>query len=132
MAKRFGRNQRRRMRQQIDELDKAFQLQTALIRHLRLKNEQDADTIRQVAAVLGKHFAGLPAESTLVSNVISVLQIPTYRQEELLSSLDNDLASRVSYTLNTLDVYWAELRGDELSHQQHVIVSTPTGRVGYQ
>lgn len=55
MSKRFGRNQKRKMRQQIETLGEALELSDGLNRHLSNLHDDDMRVIRSVERELGQH-----------------------------------------------------------------------------
>lgn len=69
MAKRFGRQQKRKLKQQIEDQQKQ-------IRHLEAISQETRfykSAVDDVAYVLGKHFAGLPPKTISVSRSIESL-----------------------------------------------------------
>jgi len=60
MGKRFGRNQRRKLRDRVAELEQGFMLAQGITRHVARERDQLRDCITDVERVLGLHHVALP------------------------------------------------------------------------
>lgn len=59
MSKRFGRNQKRAMREEISALQMARQMDAGLLRNMRSNMDRAEDALRRVEELLGPHTAAL-------------------------------------------------------------------------
>jgi len=89
MSKRFGRNQRRRAREQIERLASMYNEQTRINHRQRTRIHELSDHIRYVAAVLG-HMNVLAGERLQVMEGHDRMQVPI--QEPIPSFADYERA----------------------------------------
>lgn len=62
MSKRFGRNQRRRLRQQVEQATEALAMADGLMRKMRRDRDELRGVIDDVEEALGPNFIGLPPQ----------------------------------------------------------------------
>lgn len=63
MGKRFGRNQRRKLRDRVAELEQGVMLAQGLTRHVARERDQLRDCIAEVEKVLGLNHVALPPKA---------------------------------------------------------------------
>lgn len=131
MSKRFGRNQKRKMRAELANAVEAHRLECELSRYLRLKGERDASTVKRVANVLGEHFAALDPKTLMVDRLIHFLKLPMARRTPFSFDQCSDFCEPVEISISELETNWMELKGDVLTRQQFVLLQSPCGDIGY-
>lgn len=95
MSNRFGRNQRRKMRERIQQWETAYRMESGLLRHVVRERDQLKRTLANVECALGKYFVGLPTKTVKMSSDVAdheqlLYRLPisgrfTYEQERLSS-----------------------------------------------
>jgi hypothetical protein len=129
MSKRFGRNQRRAMREAMDSQSE----QLAFMQRQRdgaiANQRQMREALNRVARVLGPHFFGLPAVRQVVGRIEREYRIP---QAQVLNFLQpNDMAGLVEHSVTVLQSM--EMRGtvDKLRGAVHMRLYSQAGDVAY-
>jgi hypothetical protein len=128
--KRFGRNQKRAMRAQVDELTvklKAANELEALLRH-NMRINQEA--VEATAAILGRHFAGLSPETMQVDEIRDGYRMPSHRQADAFDPYAS-AGELVMADLIYLETNEARLQVNEISDAMHLRYETPMGDVAY-
>lgn len=131
MPKRFGRNQKRKMRAQIEHWQEAHKRESELASYLRYKGQRDAETVERVADVLGEHFAALDPKTVTADRLRRYLRLPAVRSSIMNVHYGIDRCEQVMTVLDELETHWMKLKGDVLTGQQFVILSSPEGDMGY-
>lgn len=82
MSRRFGRQQKRKMRAQIAELERAnvglqaaYDMNSELTKHLSRNLNEMRETFSNLESVLGPHFIGLPTKVVSVREIHDVYQM---------------------------------------------------------
>lgn len=141
MSKRFGRNQKRVMREQIafnaktaSNLSDALLMEQGLKAHIREKLDEATEILGGVARILGRHFAGLKPE---------VHQIDSHRREypyrlhppafdiDFSTFFENDVPKLVSVQLYELEHVYPKAVRDQITGDVHIHLQTPDGRRSY-
>lgn len=128
--KRFGRNQKRAMRAQVDALaaNLAAAKETEALLRYNMRTNQDA--VEATAAILGRHFAGLSPEAWQVDQIRDVYQMPPHRPA---ADFDPHVCAGelVMMDLIYLETNEAQLQLNEISDAIHMRYKTPMGDVAY-
>ena len=130
MSKRFGRNQKRRMKQEIEGLSAVLQRCAKNEQRLQGFVTEYLYAIKLTADVLGRHFCTLPPEvikahrldRSLVYRMAKPMEFPMVRME---ADDMKHLTYSVADAVRELDMYRAELRTDKLADQVHVRIHGP-------
>lgn len=128
MSKRFGRNQKRRLREQVQTL----QLQLGNDRYSRDHQSRTQQLQRKaldrVSALLGRHFVALDAP-TLPGQFDPghTLRLPSYRPAQPLWLADYDHAAATFNQILELEAVATEAELDKLRDMVHCRVKTPIG-----
>lgn len=131
MSRRFGRNQKRAMRNQIQLQEKLLEQHIEHISSLNHDLRQANEVINLTAEVLGEHFATLPVQTAEVKEIRERYEYPK-RQTSRYSFGDmNPVISAVQYSLCYIDTYQADARIDELSGAMHMRYKSISGNVAY-
>lgn len=131
MARRFGRNQKRAMRNQMQLQEKLLEQHIGYISSLNHDLRQANEVINLTAEVLGEHFATLPVQTAEVKEIRERYEYPK-RQTSRYSFGDmNPVISAVQYSLCYIDTYQADARIDELSGAMHMRYKSISGNVAY-
>lgn len=129
MSKRFGRNQKRAMREALD--NQAQQL--AFMQRQRdgaIANQRPLrDALNRVARVLGPHFFGLPAVSQVVSRIEREYRIPRVQAIKLVPA--DDMAALVDYAITTLECTKIGSNMDHFRGMMHLRLQTSAGDLSY-
>lgn len=141
MAKRFGRNQRRRMREElaakaveIEGLGQTVDLEKRKFAALWEMNEKQDRVIRRTARLLGENFIGLAPKERLSLQLITgeVIRIPV--PADVPSYLTPfDAIDAMSMVLDRVEIGASNgsVSLDYLRQHVDVIYRTPAGDVGY-
>lgn len=130
MSKRFGRNQKRRMRAEIQQLqyEKSVSDRISEANHSMIR--QQAAVIIQVGDILGFHFAGLPAKEMPAEFSGDVIKFPAMRRTTSFSSL-SEQASDLQSMLDVFELIKPEISIDKLNRKVHVYLRNKRGDVAY-
>jgi hypothetical protein len=140
MSKRFGRNQKRKLKKEIEELKNTIEVGRKLCNNAMKHNEvltlrvQRLDrSIKDIASILGKNFAGLNAndiriDSKFLPKIFQVV-VPDRFDNNLDSMMSEDIATGVMQLLN-LPVITGEVM-NSLMGDIHFILESENGHVGY-
>lgn len=137
MSKRFGRNQKRAMRELLanaeskaSSLEEGISQANILSRHLRQKLDHAQDVIREVAYVLGDTFIALPVRTSSVQMLMDRYRVPAIRD---MPSLREAMYSHgaaeqcVSMMVHELQGNQLKTTRDHLRGMIHVAYLTPKG-----
>lgn len=130
MSKRFGRNQKRRMKQIIVAQNAAVNKLETERTVLRNKLSDYGDTIRLTADVLGRHFCTLPPEVIRThgldrSHLYRMTKPIEFNPSMLNPPTMSEVIESTVQAVRELEVYRTELRTDELRDQVHVRIQGP-------
>lgn len=140
MSRRFGRNQKRSMREQIEfnaktaaNLSDALLMEQSLMVHLREKIDEANDILGDVARILGRNFAGLKPE---VREIDPQQREYPYRMHPPMPTdfarYNSDAVPElVSFQLYELEHVYPQIVRDRLREDVHIHLQTPDGRKSY-
>ena len=132
MSKRYGRNQKRAHRFQIEAMKIGAEMQTALLGSMRGQLNRYEETIDTVVRVLGRHFFGLPAVRMEVDNIREVYRMPSMTDTVAFSQFDlRSKPELVRYAINELEVTLCSADLDHLRDTVHVMLRNRDGKCGY-
>ena len=132
MSKRFGRNQKRAMRNKIQNQEKLLEHHIEIISSLNGDVRQANEIINRTADILGEHFASLPVKTKEVEEIQNRYQYAVhkpvvfgrdYNQDPTMAFVDN--------TLGYIETHESRLSVDELRHTIHMRYISESGHVGY-
>lgn len=132
MSKRFGRNQKRAMRNQIQLQEKLLEQHIEHTSSLNSELRQANEVINRTADILGEHFASLPVKTKEVREIQNRYQYAIhkpvmfgnyYRQDPTMAFVDN--------TLGYIETHELCSSIDELRHMIHMRYISESGRVVY-
>lgn len=140
MSKRFGRNQKRTMRELIEfnaktasNLSEALLMEQGLKAHLREKLDEANEILGDVVRILGRNFAGLkPAVHEIAEQQREYPYrmhppMPTDFERYNLEAVPE----LVSFQLYQLEHVYPRIVRDQLTGDVHVHLKTPDGRKSY-
>lgn len=130
MSKRFGRNQKRRMRNEIQLLQSLDSMSEQISKANHELIRQQAIVICRVGDILGLHFAGLPAKVMPSEFADGVVRLPAMRRTSSFSSIGGQ-ADDLSCMLDAFEVIRPEISRDKLSKKMHVYLRNRRGDVAY-
>ena len=130
MAKRFGRNQKRKMRLEIESQNSLLAKQSREIKELNRNLSCADNTIKLTAEILGEHFISLPVQNIRVKEIQSLYQ---YAMRSLTPEIH--LRSRhlefCHKSLVYLETHQAEASIDKLRQLVHMRYFSQCGKVAY-
>ncbi|OAL80703.1 hypothetical protein [Acinetobacter sp. SFA] len=137
MARRFGRNQKRAMRNQIinaekrvHELDVNQQQLEALIQLKKEKIKELSYIANLTAEILGEYFAGLPVQTMEVKEIQCQYKVPvrTYCDYADPTSVQPQF---LNAALTYIETYQSSAQWDQLRGMMHLRYRSENGAVGY-
>lgn len=132
MGKRFGRNQKRAMRLQLQQKDDLIAKKVESMRLLKNELGHANHVINLTADILGEHFVSLPVKTTEVEEIQERYQYCLKRPHHEFN-YDNAAMkmNMLEYTLDYLDTYQASAYTDELRSMIHMRYKSINGKVAY-
>lgn len=134
MSKRFGRNQKRKLKNQIEECQNAKAMTDGLNRWLSERHHQDVEILQNVTRVLGDNHALLPPKIQASNeNSTDAPSRFTIARFELPSSMppgDGPITDSAIYH-NVMNALSLVKRYDEVTNYTHVEFKYKDGKVGY-
>lgn len=76
MARRFGRNRRRALREQVEGLKRAHQLDRGLLAHMRGTVDRLRAELTDAARILGPHTVAMPAAALVRGKGAALVHLP--------------------------------------------------------
>jgi hypothetical protein len=132
MSKRFGRNQRRKMREQAENLSAALVREQGLLRHQSGVIARQREALDDVAATLGNYFAGLPAKTIEVERLLREIRLPApIPMAQLVYRPSEEIEQVVRHAVHVLGCIAPEHVLDDLRGCMHVRVRTRYGDAAY-
>jgi hypothetical protein len=141
MSKRFGRNQKRSMRKEIDklagrnaDLECGINLAHGLSQSIRRDLDDARQTIREVAYVLGDTFIGLPVQSRSVSQLMGRYRIASHQSINSFDLPINDPRAAMEMThvmIGELQCNRLKTTRDHMRGMIHIRYVTPQGNCEY-
>lgn len=127
MSKRFGRNQKRKMQEQIDTLNEANDMCMGLTRWLSNELNITKNEINEAKVILGSMSSALPAEEIYMENNTDTILIPDKRVPLTYSTTDTfQIAKNIP-----LHVLASSVSKDKINNSIHTRVKFKDGSVGY-
>lgn len=128
MGKRFGRNQKRAMREQIRLAELVISIRDKTVSQLEMDLKEANTVIERTSQVLGDHFVTLPIKTVEVEEIIKRYKVSIFQPNRNYA-----INSAVMQALDLLniDTYRASLRVDELRGTIHMRYQSISGDVGY-
>ncbi len=131
MARRFGRNQKRAMRNKIQNQEKLLEHHIEIISSLNGDVRQANEVINLTAEVLGKHFAALPVQTMEVKEIRERYEYPKRQTSRFCFGDSSAAMNFVQHALCYIDTYQADAKIDELSGAMHMRYKSISGNVAY-
>lgn len=133
MSKRFGRNQKRAMRKQIQELDQQIKHKNYEIGSIKMDLHQANRIVDMTAKVLGHAFISLPVKTTEVEEILSRFEYAG--QSPFLGwpgrYSEGPARNAVFHSLCYLETYQGDIYTDEIRNFVHMRYRSESGAVGY-
>lgn len=140
MSRRFGRQQKRKMRAEVAKLQRyvdyweteAREL-TTMVRTLRTEAATMRNALELTANVLGPNFVGLPVAEMNVSHIDRRFSMFPYERaiDFGVMASNADLAHALTYSVIELDTHKPSVELDRLRAMMHVRLVTPSGEDAY-
>lgn len=117
MSKRFGRNQKRKMREAITQAEAKVKDKNQEVLHLQKTHRANADAVALTEQILGEYFAGLPAKTLEMEHDQDFVRLHCVKMPQAFHSFcGNENAASLIEKLLILDtvkmeVYREDLRG---------------------
>jgi hypothetical protein len=133
MSKRFGRNQKRRMREQIETLEKDLHNHKCWLYQERQLAARNREIVAETAHVLGRHFITLEPSDEVVQSLDALAG--GWRAFQYLPdrSYSIEQIEPTSQTImeTVLPVLWGSMHADHLSQFTHFRFTYAGKEVGY-
>ena len=128
MGKRFGRNQKRAMREQIRNNEQWIETKNQTILELKRMLNESNTVIERTSQVLGDHFVTLPIKTHEVKEILERFKVSIFQPNRNYA-----INSAVMQALDLIDIdtYQASLKVDELRGTIHMRYQSISGDVGY-
>lgn len=130
MSKRFGRNQKRAMREANNHLAEMVAKGKDREAFLQQQAAQNQRAVEMTAQILGEHFAGLPPKTFQVGEIFEGMRLPPSSHARFSTPEANHIPRRVMDMLILL-VRSQGARRDELTRCVHFRFVTPAGDLAY-
>lgn len=132
MSKRFGRNQKRAMRLQIQSQAELIERNKNALGSIKTDLNQANEIINLTAEILGEHFISLPVKTKEVEEIqgryrYSVRMPPI----SYVSHGEMAIRSFVDNMLSYIETHEANIFVDELRHTIHMRYQSLSGRAAY-
>lgn len=132
MSTRFGRNQKRALNKQVEDLRLSVDMDRALLSRQRGQIESLNGALRDVARELGQHFYGLPVVKQCVERITRDYRIPAQMPAEALMFIQGDeLCDLVTHSAHRLSFMTSQIERDQITGSVHILLETPDGRQAY-
>ncbi len=132
MSKRFGRNQKRAMRNKIQNQENLLNAHIDQIGSLNTRLHQANEIINLTADILGQHFVGLPVKTNEVKELLRRYEYAIHQPvSNLLPALHNPMADLVDAALGYIETHQGVVYADELRDQVHMRYTSESGDVAY-
>lgn len=128
MAKHFGRNQKRAMRNRIQSLEWALEMQKALFEQVSNERHKLREVVERTSQVLGDHFVSLPVKTVEVEDMLDRFRVSIH-QPNRVSMISHAVMQALNYI--EMDIYQSSLQADELRQMIHMRYASLSGQVGY-
>lgn len=137
MSRRFGRQQKRKMRAQIADLERAnaglqsaYDLNIGLTKHLSRSLNEMRETFSNLEGVLGPYFIGLPPKVVSVREIHDVYQMPELSRAPIKPWDGRDL-NDLEYKVHALENTMLESEYRAMLGYMHVRLNGPAGDFAY-
>lgn len=135
MSKRFGRNQKRRMREQIQQAEKRADLYQQWYRDLKMLSERDTQIVAETARVLGRHFMTLSPETQVVHHLDMMLQegwrVPYQKGIGDMWEMAGNAPSYQTFMEVVLPAMYGSAVADDLSQHMHFVIQYGGTKTAY-
>lgn len=134
MSKRFGRNQKRAMREKIKEVEYLNQVCSELLKSVRTERDDLREVVDRTKCVLGEHFISLPLKTLEVEEILDRFQVIPFQPHRIFSpSQSYEAQAMVLESLHYLDMetHQSSLRVEELRGTMHMRYRSVSGEVAY-
>lgn len=138
MSKRFGRQQKRRMREEIERLEaRAAWLERDLY-HLREISRESRRAVELTASILGRYFVGLPVcpiESPSLSDLAGRIEMDSGHRYVDPGAFVQDFSgvspTELTYAIQELTVIGMEAHLNRISGMMHARITFDDHPIGY-
>lgn len=132
MSKRFGRNQKRKARQAIDQANAWIANKDETIKLLLRTNDIQSKAIDDTVRVLGRRFFTLPPDEMDLDYRLDRVRLPVMRElGPYMTARNSDNIAKLSMALHEVEIMRPETVRDELRRAVHFNVRYAGGRWGY-
>lgn len=132
MSKRFGRNQKRAMRNKIQNQEKLLEHHIEIISSLNGDVRQANEIINLTADILGEHFASLPVKTVEVKEIQDRYQYAIERPVNMFGrNWQQPVRGFVSHLLGYIETHQGVVYVDELRPLIHMRYKSLSGDVAY-
>lgn len=128
MSKRFGRNQKRKMREAITQAEAKVKDKNQEVLHLQKMHRANADAVALTEQILGEYFAGLPAKTLEMEHEQDFVRLHCVKMPQAFHSFcGNENAVSLIEKLLILDTIKMEVYRKELREAVVIEGGMPKG-----
>lgn len=134
MSKRFGRNQKRRMREQIAQLRAERDINKDFYLQERARGERNRRIVEETAQVLGRHFCTLDPDCVEVRDLNQLVHGWRVMDEpplECYLDRDTELPTFATFTERVLPILYGSVQADQLRRHVHIEFTYHGKMAGY-
>ena len=133
MSKRFGRNQKRRMREQIAQMTAERDINKDFYLQERARGERNRRIVEETAQVLGRHFCTLDPDCVEVRDLNQLVHGWRVMDEPPLECYlwDTELPTFATFTERVLPILYGSVQTDQLRRHVHMEFTYHGKMVGY-
>jgi len=130
MSKRFGRQQKRKMRSEIARQQEAMALDRGLLRHQSDKLRRFEDIAYRIECILGPYWIGFDPKPLQVNEIPRSFDIAARQNTSFLKPPIDPIVKMTS-AYHRLEVMQSDTALDHMRSNIHVRLCTAAGEVGY-
>lgn len=133
MGKRFGRNQKRAMREHIRLAELVISSRDKTVYQLEMDLKQANSVVNRTAEVLGSHFVSLPVKTLEVEEIVGRFQHEVFDRNSIFLGTQSNthVRSTVMQAIEYIEVFRASAQIDELQRMIHMRYESISGAVAY-
>lgn len=129
MSKRYGRNQKRKHKQELAQLQRDLKLKSAEITYTKSLRHKEAHAINLMADVLNNNFPLLEPKTKYLDRIGDYVQVANNQRPSF--SLDPLADGNLTYVIEQLPVIQASTEYSQFTDLQHFYIQVGSRQVAY-
>jgi hypothetical protein len=134
MSKRFGRNQKRKMKEQIETANAIAGRESELRHELEMIGDRNRRIVKDTARILGNYFISLEPSTKdvrYIHQLIEGIRIPKKQSISFDLTKDFDTLQQAFFVEQVLPVIYGSTHRDDLMDRIHYRIEYKGKKVGY-